>query len=480
MSVTVKAFFEVGDGKPEIRRFPLSEAEASNFFVLREKMISLFGKSLEQGFKITWKDDEGDDITVSSNDELKVALQSVKNGTLKLNIRKSITRSQSQESGPEPSQGDVHPNVVCDGCDASIRGFRYKCTQCPDFDLCAGCEARGQHAAHVMIRLPSSSACPGRGWWRFNPRGHHWRRSFRQNQARGCGEGEGSPPGHRHGHHWDHLRGLNEIFGRLWTGLGVPPMYTEEQNQGANAGDAQGQPENAGENPGVTPQDFLSSVGETIAAILDPMGIDVTVDVEHNGERERCHPPAAATATPASEATPATAPPASEATPATAPPVDQTQAEVEPTDATPAPFKSQLQRDGSASPVSNDWAVLDENGMDVDRNVAVTNPASQEDAQPSASTSDVPPQPAHPDPKIAQATELMMSMGFNNEQGWVTRLLELKQGNINEVLDIINVLKNYTGGNMESVPQIVISLLDAHSTDPQQVLSVLQSLKSFV
>merc|ERR1712107_715131 len=44
---------------------------------------------------------------------------------------------------------------VCDGCDGPVVGTRHKCLVCPDYDLCATCEARGLHAQHKMIRLPA-------------------------------------------------------------------------------------------------------------------------------------------------------------------------------------------------------------------------------------------------------------------------------------------------------------------------------------
>jgi hypothetical protein len=45
------------------------------------------------------------------------------------------------QGGVQPSNWVPHPHVICDGCDKSIVGPRYKCTTCPDFDWCAHCEA---------------------------------------------------------------------------------------------------------------------------------------------------------------------------------------------------------------------------------------------------------------------------------------------------------------------------------------------------
>jgi hypothetical protein len=47
----------------------------------------------------------------------------------------------------------IHRNVICDGCDKEIRGRRYKCLICPDFDLCQLCEQKNEHPEHAMMRL---------------------------------------------------------------------------------------------------------------------------------------------------------------------------------------------------------------------------------------------------------------------------------------------------------------------------------------
>ncbi|KHJ81268.1 zinc finger, ZZ type, partial [Oesophagostomum dentatum] len=47
----------------------------------------------------------------------------------------------------------VHGNVVCDVCDTSIVGTRYKCILCVDYDLCQNCERTGVHSNHGMVRI---------------------------------------------------------------------------------------------------------------------------------------------------------------------------------------------------------------------------------------------------------------------------------------------------------------------------------------
>uniref|UniRef100_A0A914KNK2 ZZ-type domain-containing protein n=1 Tax=Meloidogyne incognita TaxID=6306 RepID=A0A914KNK2_MELIC len=47
----------------------------------------------------------------------------------------------------------LHKNIFCDGCHKEIRGRRYKCLVCTDFDLCHLCEQKNEHFGHAMLRL---------------------------------------------------------------------------------------------------------------------------------------------------------------------------------------------------------------------------------------------------------------------------------------------------------------------------------------
>lgn len=50
----------------------------------------------------------------------------------------------------------VHPNVICDGCNGPVVGTRYKCSVCPDYDLCAACEGKGLHREHNKLVFPTT------------------------------------------------------------------------------------------------------------------------------------------------------------------------------------------------------------------------------------------------------------------------------------------------------------------------------------
>ena len=52
----------------------------------------------------------------------------------------------------------VHYGVQCDGCNMSpLRGKRYKCATCYDYDLCVSCENQGTHPQHDKFHLVRNS-----------------------------------------------------------------------------------------------------------------------------------------------------------------------------------------------------------------------------------------------------------------------------------------------------------------------------------
>ena len=66
---------------------------------------------------------------------------------------KKMQEEIKTEKKPEASSEVVHAHVTCDECSACpIVGVRYKCVVCPDFDVCATCEAKSTHA-HPFLKI---------------------------------------------------------------------------------------------------------------------------------------------------------------------------------------------------------------------------------------------------------------------------------------------------------------------------------------
>merc|ERR1712047_149997 len=103
---------------------------------------------------LSWVDEDGDEVVVTSDEEPQVALTALTGPVYKLKVKLGDKAKDEGHSGMARS-AQVHLGVVCGGCDGPVVGPRHKCLVCPDYDLCATCEARGVHAHHKMIRLPA-------------------------------------------------------------------------------------------------------------------------------------------------------------------------------------------------------------------------------------------------------------------------------------------------------------------------------------
>lgn len=56
--------------------------------------------------------------------------------------------------GPPPHhQPLIHLGVTCDGCEGQVAGTRFKCTVCPNYDLCSTCQAKGLHKEHALLPI---------------------------------------------------------------------------------------------------------------------------------------------------------------------------------------------------------------------------------------------------------------------------------------------------------------------------------------
>jgi len=103
--------------------------------------------------KIQFKDDEGDYVTITSDLEYAEAVKTATTeGHLHLTV---LVEDRPKNSN---SQSSVIHNASCDVCNECIKGIRYKCSQCPDYDLCESCEAKNTQQSlhngdHVFLKI---------------------------------------------------------------------------------------------------------------------------------------------------------------------------------------------------------------------------------------------------------------------------------------------------------------------------------------
>ena len=54
----------------------------------------------------------------------------------------------------------LHPGITCDGCNGPVYGTRYKCSGCPNYDLCSACKVKGIHTHHKMAAIKNPQGFP--------------------------------------------------------------------------------------------------------------------------------------------------------------------------------------------------------------------------------------------------------------------------------------------------------------------------------
>lgn len=143
--------FLTNEGVNEVRRFSVGNNVLFSLERFKEELQGVFPILRTHYFNVAWTDSDGDLISISSTEELTTALKEQKTEVHKLHV--------TIRDGPiVQGQYQKHVGVTCDGCHGEVVGFRYKCIQCFNFDLCATCESRGLHPEHCMIRFPVSTS----------------------------------------------------------------------------------------------------------------------------------------------------------------------------------------------------------------------------------------------------------------------------------------------------------------------------------
>ncbi|XP_054741745.1 protein ref(2)P-like [Anastrepha obliqua] len=130
----------------------------------REIHMSLFDqrKVPQCELKYYWFDEDFDEIDVVNQCDYDVfRSRPLAKAHLYVAPIKQSPKVEEKEAKKETGPADfvIHELIECDSCGLNpIVGFRYKCIQCPNFDLCQRCEAQHKHPDHMMVRMPSENS----------------------------------------------------------------------------------------------------------------------------------------------------------------------------------------------------------------------------------------------------------------------------------------------------------------------------------
>ncbi|XP_011142815.1 sequestosome-1 isoform X1 [Harpegnathos saltator] len=473
--------------RTEIRRFCLDLNVARNFVTLHEKLQSIFPELHEKNFIVTWKDEE-DTIVISTSEELEIALDEMGKHE---SVNKLYVILQSEKGDmPNLRTDKLHPGVTCDVCENNIRGFRFKCMQCPDYDLCTSCMTMGYHSEHFMVRMTEPVE-----WSSYHGRrlAHHMRKFMKKASSTMQHDRDKDDETRRCPYKTTNSKksgcsGLNMT--------GEEPCREQKRSKEQKRDPSTEAATEATEDPQQTNSFmqllklFEQNVSQ-FSQFLDPLGINIVVTSDNDNSASKST--ASKPATNSTKATETSTPSQSDISAkfpgegkklrddiptASAKTAAQTSAMAT---ATTAASTATMEKEycattnissSSSSSTSSpqvtqkvgfreqvdepEWTVVGRETPDISRasstsscaNGAIPKQPTPSAPVPKPETEQVHIYPSlpnqeffHPDPKIQRAVEAMMSMGFTNQGGWLTHLLVSKDGDISKALDVLQPVR---------------------------------------
>jgi len=431
----------------EIRRFNLAVNSSSLYSDLLDKIQAAYGGLLpkREEIKTYWQDDEDELVGFSTDQEMQYAIDV--QATMRLSQQKPyessinsigqlfkiyIARKKCERHCSPGRSGfhhhynlhNIHPGVVCDGCEGTISGSRFKCNICPDYDLCTTCKSSGKHkdTEHSFTEISRPQ---------FGNYGHGFGHAFGRNRGGfgHCRRHRQSPP----------TSTANATADSTSTPTPTPNLHERLQSF---------MPYISANIPMVNDPEQLKNVGEYLKTFLDPFGIDVdyyidtinkstaTAKAEEKKDEKEKEKKQESDSTEAnktnSEATEkpmdttplftgdsvtTPKPSTSETVPASAPSASMTK-------------EPELIHLSDSSPYLDAANALNKVIASQEEEIAKLNKDEETDS--GFNLVDI-----EKELKIIKAIEQLKQMGYGDDGGWLTRLVSAKNGNINAVLDTI-------------------------------------------
>lgn len=412
----------------EIRRFALTMLPSGVYGLLVDRLQAAYGDLLPNKNEIRcyWLDEENELVGFSTDAELQYAIDlqtairvsspmSMSQAAPSAVFKVYVMRRSAKQAHDNQSEPQIHLGVICDGCQGPIYGIRYKCSVCPDYDLCGECEAKALHREHPLTKITRPAGggrCPYMG-------GRH--------RGGPCGRG-----GPRRGPHGFGSMSFQESLNNILPNI-----------------------------PVVNDQEQLKKFGEFMKGLLDPFGIDVDYYISRNEQQKKEEEAKKAESEKKDEEMPpADNEPKNKEEPKdllTGSSLDE-KAPLTPTTEEPEspirvlkPETSTSSLNPTAPPSLNPFeqaasalkAKIDEPAADSIKSMilnATTSSLSSSNHRNSHDEEDngfnlV---DIEKELRYINSVEQLKAMGYTDDSGWLTRLVIAKNGNINAVLDALN------------------------------------------
>ncbi|KAL5279124.1 SQSTM1.2 family protein [Megaselia abdita] len=206
-----------------------------------------------------WIDNDGDEIEIDNESSFKM-----------FNIQNPLVKKiflhlpQAETTGTKNHH--IHFGVTCDNCESGpIIGFRYKCMECEDFDLCGACEGKMVHGDHVMLRLPGDVK-------NFETKPFHKRR-----------HGHGGHHGKKHARCPAGFGGILKTIEDLNLQTAMKASERQSSSSSEEASPKKEDPHSKKyEEHMKTSMDMLSNFHKMFSKILDPLGTEIVLEVRRD------------------------------------------------------------------------------------------------------------------------------------------------------------------------------------------------------
>jgi len=129
-----KLFFQT-DEEEDVRKLILNSSEITfEKLVCKIQELQEISFQGEESVTVQYLDQDGDKVTVATTEELINALSEQDTQPYKFKVK--VKRKVSSSPLDVNCSSETHHGIICTCCHELVKGFRYKCIICSNYDIC--------------------------------------------------------------------------------------------------------------------------------------------------------------------------------------------------------------------------------------------------------------------------------------------------------------------------------------------------------